>query len=242
MKTRKNLLFLFFIMFLTIFTLPSCAQQQVSSKTFRVPAFNAIKSDAVANIHLRQGSTISVRVEGDKELMNRLDLHVRNGKLMIDMDNGNFFKRFRIGRKKLNMYITTPDLTSLETEGVGNITMEGNFRVPSLRIISDGVGNITAEHLNCGDITVDSDGVGNITLNGKAENVAISSDGVGNVNTEKLLASEAQVNSSGVGNVRCYARKTITIRSSGVGNVTYYGNPSIKNVSKDGVGHLRSGD
>jgi hypothetical protein len=217
------------------------AQQRISSKTFHVSAFEAIESNSVANIHFFQGPTTSLRAEGNKDLIDRLNVNVKNGKLIIEMPK-NTFKNNNLKNKKLDIYISSPTLNLIEMEGVGNFLFEKVFNAPKLEIVSNGVGNLKADNLNCGHIFICSHGVGNIDLAGKAKNMTISSDGVGNIKAKKLVAQHASVNLSGVGNVAFNCSKSMDVELSGVGNAIYYGNPQVKNVSKDGFGKIKQGE
>lgn len=241
MKTNLSLLTFLFFAALTFTSCTMQAQNRISSETYRVSSFNAIVSNSVGNIHFSQGSSTSVRAEGNQETIDNLRISVKDGKLVIDMAKRPF-KRFNLGRKKLDIYISSPTLSVLQMNGVGNVTLEGNINTPQLEIISDGVGNLKAEELSCENITIDSEGVGNITLAGKTNSLSISSDGVGNVHAEELIAKNATVTSDGIGNVSFYASESMDVSSDGVGNVTYYGNPKNKNITKDGVGKLKPGN
>lgn len=51
-----------------------------------------------------------------------------------------------------------------------------------------------------------------------------------------------KINLNGVGNISFYCTESMDVDLSGVENAIYYGNPKNKNISKSGVGKLKSGD
>ena len=240
-KQMKRLLSLTFITLLLAVSSSSCAQTRQATDKFDVSDFTTIETSVAANIHIRQSSTTQVTAEGSEELLNALDVRMDNGKLVLEMKK-TFLKRFGNRANKLVISIATPTLSRIDSEGVGNIVIDGTFSTPSLHIQSDGVGNFTAENLRCDEVKIDSEGVGNITLRGTAGNVEIRSEGVGNVNADGLKAKRAVVSSQGVGNVSCHASEYLKVRSDGIGNVRYYGNPAEKEFSKDGIGKIKAGD
>lgn len=219
----------------------SCAQTRLSKDEFEVSNFTAIKSSVVANIEVRQAAQTSVTAEGSEALLDMLEVKMDNETLVFEMED-RLMKRIRNRSNKLTIYVSTPNLTYIDSEGVGNIVIKGNFDTPELVIKSEGVGNINADYLHAGKVKIDSEGVGNISIEGSAERVEISSEGVGNINTRKLITPNAIVISEGVGNVSCYASKYLKIDSEGIGNVTYYGKPKDTNLNKDGIGKIKSGD
>ncbi len=236
----KRLLSLTFITLLLAVSSSSCAQTRRATDQFDVSDFTAIESSVVANIQIRQSPRTSVTAEGNEEMLDALDVRMENGKLILKMEES-FLKRFRKRSENLVIAITTPTLTRINSEGVGNIVIDGTFTSPELVIQSEGVGNITAVNLRAEKVVIDSQGVGNITLGGTADSVDISSEGVGNVNADGLKAKRAVVSSEGVGNVSCHASEYLKVRSEGIGNVRYLGNPAEKDLSKDGIGKIKVG-
>ena len=217
------------------------AQSRQAADQFEVSEFTAIESSVIANIHIKQSPTVSVTAEGSEELLNILDVRMDNDKLILTMEDRHLKKNNKRSDKLL-ISISTPTLTRIDFDGVGNIEIEGTFSTPELTIDSEGVGNLTADRLDVGSIYISSQGVGNTTLGGKADKVEIQSEGVGNVNTAELTARSAVVTSQGVGNVSCYASEHLKVRSEGIGSVRYYGNPADKELNKEGLGKIKAGN
>ncbi|MEA5128597.1 MAG: head GIN domain-containing protein [Proteiniphilum sp.] len=232
-----------FILIAVLFT--ACisvgAQSRQAADQFEVSEFTAIESSVIANIHIKQSPTVSVTAEGSEELLNILDVRMDNDKLILTMEDRHLKKNNKRSDKLL-ISISTPTLTRIDFDGVGNIEIEGTFSTPELTIDSEGVGNLTADRLDVGSIYISSQGVGNTTLGGKADKVEIQSEGVGNVNTAELTARSAVVTSQGVGNVSCYASEHLKVRSEGIGSVRYYGNPADKELNKEGLGKIKAGN
>ena len=206
-----------------------------------MPPFTTIESAVVASIDIRQSPTTSVTAEGSDRLLDILDVRMEGNKLILDMEE-RFLKNLKGRNDKLTILITTPTLSKIDFEGVGNIEIHGTFTVPELEIDSEGVGNFRANNLDIGFIRVSSEGVGNTTLGGKADRVEICSEGVGNVNASKLHSRSTMVSSEGVGNVSCHASEYLRVRSEGIGGVTYYGRPTETDLSKGGLGRIKAGD
>lgn len=220
----------------------SYAQTRTAKDAFEVSDFTAIEASVVANVFITQSPVTNVTAEGNEELLERLEIRMEGERLILDMEDERFWKRFGKNASKLTIRIATPTLSEIDFKGVGNITIEGVFNTPQLVINSEGVGNLTANNLECEFVKISSEGVGNTIVAGKAGKVEINSQGVGNVDARKLLAPEAVVSSQGVGNVSCYASDFLSIRSQGVGNVHYYGKPLKTDLIKDGVGKIRPGE
>ncbi len=210
------------------------------TKNFNVGSFSAIETDIVGNIFFTQSDETSVTAEGDENLVNRLIITVKEDELKLRM-RSNVKIKFRNKRPKLTVKVSSPNLYRIDSDGVGNITLEGVVTTENLHIDSDGVGNIRALQLECDQLTIESEGVGNIRLNGKGRLAEYELNGVGGIDTSDFIAEEVIVHSAGVGNIECYASKNIELYGSGVGSIVYYGEPNIKALNKSGVGSIKKG-
>lgn len=240
MKTKLSLIIVALLSVATLQT--ACAQQRITTKNYNVSNFSAIETNIVGNIIFTQSGTTDVTAEGDEEMVNNLTVKVENNTLKLSKKKE--LKRFFGNRKarRLTVRVSSPNLNQLESDGVGNITLNGPVKTESLHIESDGVGNVTASQLNCQHLTINSEGVGNIRIKGSGGFVEYKSDGVGNIEAREFIAEDIVVKSSGVGSVKCYASKNIELYGTGVGSITYYGKPNIKSLNKSGVGSIKSGD
>lgn len=235
----KNLmLFLSALYVIVITTSCTFAQNKVlTTKTFPLQSFTSVESDIVGNIIYTQSSKVSIQAEGDKELIDNLRVNEKNGVLKVT----HVLKINIKNKKKLTLYISSPTIVSIDSDGVGNWVMKGKVKADNLKIEFDGVGNFEALDLESNKIKVDYEGVGNLSLGGSANFLVIESEGVGSVNTENMRAKNAIIKSSGVGSVKCYASESIDLTNSGVGSITYYGNPTVKNMKNTGVGKIKAG-
>lgn len=224
---------------LIIFSLASCAtasDKNLIEKVFEITEFTSINSNAVANITIIQSDTISLVAYGNEEAIEKLTIKNENGTLSI------FTKKVKENKRnmRLSITITTPKMTNIVSEGVGNMKLSGNWQIDSLNLYSKGVGNILFENILADKLILRNEGVGNVNLNGEGNTIEIYSYGVGNIKSKDFKATNAKVTSEGIGNVDCFASDNLEIDMDGVGNVKYYGNPKIKNINKTGIGVLKS--
>lgn len=231
---------------LVLMLITSCANSKAqtwgyATDEFEVAQFSAIKSSIVGNIEINQSNSVKVTAEGSERLLDILEVRIDGNKLILDMDS-KLLRKINKDNEKLTVYISTPTLFEIESEGVGNFFIKGTFETPRLTFDSEGVGNIKADNIITEFVRINSEGVGNITIAGETLETEIESEGVGNINAKDLLSLRTIVSSEGIGNVSCYASEYLRATSSGIGNVTYYGNPLEIDLSKEGIGKIKSGD
>lgn len=236
MKNLKALLLTFLL--IAIATPCTHAQKNViTSKTYPVSSFSSIESDAVADVIYTQSNNVSVRAEGDKELVDNLKVSVKNNVLKLDHSG----KLDTQNKKPTTLYISSPTIEEIEVEGVGYWKLEGKVNATNLKIEFEGVGNFEAHNLETNNLKAKYEGVGNFTLGGTTNFLELKTEGVGKVDTHKLLAKTVRLSCEGVGSVACYASESIEIKNKGVGSVIYYGNPKIKNLDNSAVGKIKEG-
>lgn len=241
MKTIKKSLILSFVLLVCV----SCnmvggvkPSDNYITRNYKVAEFDQMKLNTVGNINFLQSTdgTTSVKIYGPDNILDLIEVSVKNRKLFIEFKKKNQIKNV----KKMQIDITSPNLSGLEFEGVGNIDLGESLSADELGIRFTGVGNLVAKGITCQSIHVSSNGVGDVNLSGKSESVTLSNNGVGNISASKLEGNTVHVSAKGVGNVTCWANEYLKASTSGVGSIKYKGNPSEKNLSKNGVGSIKS--
>ena len=197
-------------------------QGSVIEKNIQVPSFKGVKLAFSGNVVLKQGSTQSVKVEGQENIIDLISTEVRDGiwKLKFTKNVRNY--------KKLNVYITVPSLKYVGVSGSGNIKTENNFtNLGDLEVKISGSGNIKFEG-QAQSLKTSISGSGNMKLRGSANEVYVRISGSGNINTSEVKTANCEVKISGSGDAKVYASDKLNVRVSGSGDVMYYGQPKIK--------------
>ena len=252
----KNLFFL--AAAIITLTLTSChdsikGEGMVVTETFDLDDFDKIELQASFDVVVKQGNTQEVIVEGQQNIIDRVQLDVINDNLTMYLQNGSY-RNF-----ELTVHITSPNLDKILNDGSGNITIE-DFDTDNLEIIIDGSGNVDAtdaitisnemkmEIDGSGDMEIDDlvadevlaiiDGSGNIEIkDGFTQDLELICDGSGDLKIYDLESEDCIVTAKGSGDTQVKATNTLDVQLSGSGDVKYKGNPSI-DVVDTGSGDL----
>lgn len=92
----------------------------VVEKTLKLGSFNAIKSEAITDIHFAQGATRSVRVRATQDALDRTDISVAQSTLTIKEKSGVGRWKGDSDRLKITLFVTVPELKSLNNQGIMN--------------------------------------------------------------------------------------------------------------------------
>ncbi len=184
----------------------------VISESRTVPSFTGVELQGSADVKVVPGSTQSVVVEADDNIVPLVETTVRNGTLVI--------------RNRLN--------TNIMTSNHMRVTVTMNN--PS-RVVLGGSGNMDVSGVSGPDLTVDLSGSGEILVNGTADHVTITLPGSGNINCEALKAKSAKITILGSGTVTVYVSESLDGTIMGSGTIHYAGNPPqvTKHISGSGT-------
>jgi len=205
------------------------------TRDFKVSGFDNLDLNTVADIQYTQstdGST-SLQIYGSDNIVELVNVDVRDNTLVINM------KKKNVNKADLKINISSPNMQNIKISGVGNFTINDKLETTNLKLKNEGVGSIKINNLSCQELDLVTEGVGDVYIQGKAEKASLISQGVGDIKASDLESKSVTAASNGVGSISCYATQSIHARVNGVGSISYKGNPSEKDLKKNGVGSIK---
>lgn len=199
-----------------------------------VESFSGVAAAVPFNVYVTIGSKESLRLEGDSELLSKIETPVKNGVLHLKMQKDS--ERWFGGSKKVNIYITAPSLNSLSVSGSGNMEVKGTVKGDRVTTAVSGSGRLTAA-VAASNLSSSISGSGGMELTGKTSAAKIEISGSGKFEGEDLNSRAADISVSGSGKASIQAEETLNAVLSGSGKVTYSGNAKV-NVVKNGSGSV----
>jgi hypothetical protein len=199
-----------------------------------VSSFTGISLGISGDLYLTQGSPQKIVIQAENNL-DEIETEVRDGVLRIKTDNWNS----RI--KGVKIWITMPEVESLNVSGSGDILAETSIDAEELALKVSGSGKIEIPKLKGEEIEAAISGSGDMILAGSANEMEIHISGSGSVYAEGLKVNECGIKISGSGSCRIDATGELDAAISGSGRVTYYSDPQI-DARVSGSGKVRKGD
>jgi hypothetical protein len=173
-----------------------------------VPAFTEIESSIDANITIIRGTSHSVTVTAQGNILPYIRTTISNGKLHISTGN------FTIHSDSLiSIEIVVPELETISLSGCGVIRSE------------------------CAVQRISLSGAGEVICTGATDQVEARLSGTGVINLAGMQVRIAEIRISGNGNVKVNAWEQLDVSISGMGNVYYIGNPKL-NQKISGIGNV----
>jgi len=207
---------------------------EVTKEERTVQPFTEIAISGVFDVILTQGSTEKVEVETDSNLQEFVVVENDGNKLLLRNEKVKIKKS-----TKMKVYVTVKDLSMIRNTGVGDVIGKSSFKFNKLELDFSNVGDASLD-VECEELFVEYNGVGDVTLKGSAKTSAINSSGVGNVKAYELEVGTMVIKHTGVGDANINVSESLILDFQGVGNVYYKGNPKEKEITKSGVGSVKS--
>lgn len=199
-----------------------------------VGSFTSISMGIAANLYIEQGPRTSLELEGDRDDLEDILTEVRGSSLEIKYRSRNW----RIGRDRVDIYITLPDIERISMGGSGKIMSEGVLSSDDLDLKLSGSGKMSLE-IRADRMDVSISGSGQMALSGVADRVELSISGSGNYQATELESDQYKIRISGSGRSSIWVNEEIDASLSGSGSIDYRGDPEKVYSNISGSGKIR---
>lgn len=166
--------------------------------------FTRVIADDAMDVEIRIGPRAAIELEGDDNLIDRIQTDAERGTLHLRVRGGYHVRRPMVAR------ITVPRLERVDLEASGDARISG---------------------LDGGDLALVGQGSGSFVADGRVDTLDIRIQGSGDADLENLRAREARILINGSGDASAHVTDTIVATVNGTGEIVYRGDP--RNVTED---------
>jgi len=210
------------------------------SKAFPVGGFDRIALGGPYDAVVTVGGTASVRAEGDKTAIDRLEIKVENGQLRIATSaSGGWSWGFSGRHRRATVYVTVPALTAASIEGSGDMRID-KVAGRAFEATIGGSGDMQIGVIQVEEAKLSVSGSGDLTASGRTGKATINVAGSGDVAASGFEAATATVSIVGSGDVAARVTQSADVAVMGSGDVTVTGNAKCT-IRKMGSGDVHCG-
>lgn len=209
---------------------------KIITEVREVPAFDRIFTEQDVDVFITEDTYSEVKVEAGENIAPLIETVVENGQLIIR--NKNRCNWARSYKKPINVYIKTPGLNYIHSNGSGNIKSLNTITVDSFDVRTEGAGNIELT-VNNNKVISHIYGIGDLILHGNTYEHACSIGGSSFLYASELNTGYTYLHSYTLG--LCYIKTSglLIYRIDDMGDVYCTGNPtSVQQVANEGTGKL----
>ncbi len=197
-----------------------------------VSGFDQLVLSGIGDVDLTQGSSDSLEIEAEDNIIPYIKTEVSGGVLRISFERKSIFPT-----KPIKFHLTMRDIHVLDTQGVSNVTAK-QIKTDQLRVNISGTGSVNMNELTANQLMLNVSGAGSFTSGGVVADQKIVMSGAGNYNGEDIQSKTADITISGLGRAVCWVTDNLNVTISGTGGVDYYGSPEVsQHIS--GIGQLK---
>lgn len=195
----------------------------VTTQSRSVSSFAAIDVNGPVTTVVTAGTTPSITVEADDNVIDRVTTRVGpNGVLSVGMDPGGY------SNFTATIRIVTPAISSIATRGSGSTSLEQGTTSATFILDNYGSGPLTVSGLAAVSLTSNLHGSGSITLSGSVGTLNIRNSGSANVNAFDCTSQSARVAIFGSGSCQVDVNTLLVADIFGSGNIVYEGDPEVR--------------
>lgn len=215
-------------------TSESIARSQDYEKTIDVKDFNKLDITIACELYLRQGDEESMRIEANKNILDRLEIGVRDSTLYMEAEHERDFDDWDV-----EVYLTVKQLKSIDIGGAVKLRTNGTLKGEKLELDISGAADLDMR-IEVDKLLADFGGAVNAELEGRARYVVMDMSGASKVEADDLRTDAFYLEFSGFGKAEVYAEKVLKVDMSGMGVVRYGGNPKKVKTNSSGLGIIKA--
>ena len=204
----------------------------VKTESRDAAAFTDIGTSGVYKVVITQGSTHSVRVEAEENLLPYIITDISGGELRIHSRKG-----YNINpTKDIKVYVTLQKVDKLSASGAGGFTSTNVLNSERIQLKFSGAADANLD-IKTQSLEVGLSGASNVKLKGSSESAEYGISGAADIQALDLSTNEVKIGISGTGKANVFVQKKLDVSISGMGTVKYKGDPGvIKAIS--GMGRI----
>ena len=193
----------------------------IVTRTINLPTIEGVDLELPAKVYISQGDEQSIVIEGKENIIDELELDVRDQIWEIDSD------RCLRDIDELNIFITLESIRYLKISGSGEIVSEDFLNTDDIELYISGSGDMDLG-LRSDDIDSRISGSGTIILEGSADTLDFEISGSGDYRAFDLESRRAFIKISGSGDAEVFVQDELVVEIRGSGDVIYRGNPTVE--------------
>jgi hypothetical protein len=228
MKSIKQIVFIVIMLSLiaayTFVSAQESGNKNVVTQDRTLTAFNSINAGGAVNVFIQKGTSQSVKVETDENLMDKIITEVSNEILSITT------KGIK-NATKTNVYVTTTSLNSLTAHGAVDVDGQSLFEADEFAIDASGASSVKLD-LDVNFLKSTISGASDVTLSGRATTHKIKVSGAGSLKAKGLVTDDAEYLLEGASDAFLNVTKNLSGETKGASDVKFIGDPETSVVTR----------
>ncbi|MFY0593502.1 head GIN domain-containing protein [Roseivirga sp.] len=198
-----------------------------SREKISVSDFHALSVSNAFVVEISVGNEESLEVEIEEEFREYLVTEVRNGTLIIKLDNGNWSRRQRRMKSSAKAFITVKTLDKINVSGAASIRTLDIIKSDRLQVELSGA-SVAKLEIETNDLNLEASGACVVNMEGTARDQNVRMSGSSIYRAFDLKSETAVLRVNGASNASLSVSDNLDVRASGASSIYYKGDPTLK--------------
>lgn len=213
------------------------------------------------HLQVVQGSSDSLRVEGEPEVMARVKVDQDGQRLTLtltDTQSHGFTLSSLFKHDTATFYLQLKNLDSLELGGasqgvIGKWTGKAlkvhaggasnvdlaNLKLDALQVHLDGASDMDLQGLSTGTVEIHLSGASDAKATGQSQFLKVDASGASNYHGKSLKAQRAELQASGASDIDAHVTEQLKADASGASDINYLGEPNVQ-MNSSGASDIKA--
>jgi len=210
----------------------------IETQDRHLSGFSGVVVAGSFDVYITQGSSESVKVVADEDVINKIITEVKDGVLKIyNKNTSSGFNWNWNESNKMKIYVSAKDLNKIVLSGSGDVFFKDGIRTQNLLVSVSGSGDIVGK-VDVKNLESTVVGSGDVTLTGRAETSSVRVSGSGDYKGRALVTANTTVKVVGSGDAAVYASQKLDAAVAGSGDIRYTGGAKLVASSETGSGEI----
>jgi hypothetical protein len=214
------------------------AAPPISRQAYSISEFDTVRLEAPLDVVVTTDKGVAASATGDRDTLDRIDLRVNSGILVIRLRTNGSFGGSGDGRARAatKLSISTNLLQRVTVMGAGTLSVD-RLKGAQVQAMLSGGGRLTVARVEADKADVALGGSGSMTLLGSVPDAKVTMSGSGRLDGTGFVAQRLVVVTEGSADAQLAARDTATVSANGTGQVTVVGkaNCTVRKVGSASI-------
>ncbi len=183
--------------------------------------FHALDVGGAFEVHLKQGSSESLVVEADADVVDKIITEVKDGVLKIYTEKG-----CCRNSGDMSIYLTFKELNSMEISGACDLENDGTLSFDKLKMEVSGASEIELK-MSLDKLDLELSGASEIEFEGNCNDVYMDASGASEIDAEDFEVAKMIIDASGASEIKVFVTGELLIDGSGATSIRYKGSPKL---------------
>lgn len=202
-----------------------------------VSNFNAVKVSTGIDLYITMGTTESVKIVADDDIIDELITEVKDGTLKIYMKQSNNWFNWNTGNQTRKAYVTVKELQAIDASSGSDVKSENTLKGEDLKVKASSGSDVVLD-VYYKNLWLDTSSGSDAKISGKTKTLEAEASSGSDIKAQELESKICKVSVSSGSDATVNVTDELYAKASSGADVRYYGNPQVKDIDESSGGDV----